>query len=320
LCAGGGYIAGVTSPDQTRAAAHPLDAAMRLSLLGVAVGGVLAATKIAAGLIGHSFALVADGLESCLDIVYGVAAWLGYRWARQPADENHRYGHGKAEALMALAASLVLLAGAGALVWQSVLEIRAPQQGPAPFTLVVLVAVVVVKEGFFRRLMKTAAARDSVAVQADAWHHRSDALTSIAAFLGISIALVGGEGWESADGWAALVACGVIAGNGARILRGSLREIMDTAPSPSPEERIREVLRGVEGVAAIEKCRIRRSGLTLFVDVHVEVDGDLSVREGHTIAHRVKRALAGGEFGVVDTLVHIEPHRRRDPADSRCGS
>lgn len=290
---------------------------MRLSLWGVLVAGVLAATKIAAGLIGHSFALVADGLESCMDMVYGVAAWLGYRWARQPADDEHRYGHGKAEALMALTASLVLLVGAAALVWQSVQEIRAPQQGPAPFTLVVLVAVVVIKELFFRLLMRTTAARDSVAVRADAWHHRSDAITSIAAFVGISVALIGGEGWERADGWAALLACGVIALNGLRLLRGALREIMDTAPSPSPELRIREVLREVEGVAAIEKCRIRRSGLTLFVDVHVEVDGDLTVREGHTIAHRVKRALSSGEFGAVDTLVHIEPHRRGDAPPQR---
>lgn len=290
-----------------KTAPHPLDAAVRLSLWGAALGAVLAAVKIAAGVFGNSFALIADGLESCMDVVYGIASWLGYRVARRPADHNHRFGHGKAEALMALGAALTLIVGAGGLVWQSIVEIRQPHHAPAAFTLVVLVVVVAVKETFFRVVQRVAQRSGSVAVEADAWHHRSDALTSAAAFVGIAAALIGGEGWESADDWGALAACGVILWTGLRLLRRSLAEIMDEAPPEALELRARDVMGAVPGVSAIEKCRLRRSGSTLFIDVHVEVEGDLTVREGHTIAHRVKAALAGGEFGTVDVQVHIEP-------------
>lgn len=296
---------------------HPLDGAVRLSLWGAALGAVLAAVKIAAGVWGNTFALIADGLESGMDVVYGVAAWLGYRVARRPADANHRFGHGKAEALMALIASFVLLGGAAVIATQSVIEIRHPHRVPAAWTLGVLVLVVVVKEIFFRVVRRAAAKSGSVAVEADAWHHRSDAITSAAAFIGIAIALIGGEGWESADDWAALLACGVIVWTAVALLRKSLGEIMDEAPPASLEQRAREVMSAVPGVSAIEKCRLRRSGSTLFVDVHVEVNAELTVRDGHSIAHRVKRALASGEFGVVDVQVHIEPFGERTKESER---
>lgn len=286
---------------------HPLDNAMRLSLWGGLLGAALAVIKIVAGWLGNSFALIADGLESCLDIFYGLAAWVGYRVARRPADENHRFGHGKAESLMALGAALILLGGASGLAWASVQEIRNPHNAPAPFTLAVLVGVVVVKEFLFRRVMREATLSGSVAVSADAWHHRSDALTSAAAFVGIFLALAGGEGWESADDWAALAACGVIAVNGISILRRSLHEIMDTAPPLETESRVRALVCAVPGVDGVEKCRLRRSGSTLFVDIHVEVDGALTVSRGHEIAHQAKDALAGGGLGLVDVQVHIEP-------------
>ena len=286
---------------------HPLDNAMRLSLWGGLVAAVLAVVKIVAGWLGNSFALIADGLESCMDIVYGAAAWGGYRLARRPADDNHRFGHGKAESLMALAVSLVLLVGAAGLAWASVQEIRHPHFAPAPFTLVVLVCVVVVKEFLFRRVLREARESGSVAVTADAWHHRSDALTSGAAFIGIFLALAGGEGWEAADDWAALAACTVIAANGVSILRRSLHEIMDTAPTDETETRVRKLVLAVPGVAGVEKTRLRRSGSTLFIDIHVEVDGALTVSEGHRIAHEAKDALIAGGLGLVDVQVHIEP-------------
>jgi cation diffusion facilitator family transporter len=286
---------------------HPLDNAMRLSLWGGLLAAVLAAIKIVAGWLGNSFALIADGLESCMDIVYGGAAWAGYRFAKMPADDNHRFGHGKAESLMALAVSLVLLGGAAGIAWASVQEIRHPHLAPAPFTLGVLVAVVLVKELLFRRVKREARSSGSVAVSADAWHHRSDALTSGAAFIGIFLALAGGPGWESADDWAALAACAVIAANGFSILRRSLHEIMDTAPPGETDARVRAIVLTVPGVRGVEKTRLRRSDSTLFIDIHVEVDGSLSVSEGHRIAHEAKDALAAGGIGLVDVDVHIEP-------------
>lgn len=288
---------------------------MRLSLWGGLLAAVLASVKIIAGWLGNSFALIADGLESCMDIVYGGAAWAGYRFSRMPADANHRFGHGKAESLMALAAALVLLSGAIGLAWASVQEIRNPHAAPAPFTLVVLVVVVLVKELLFRRVMREAHSSGSVAVSADAWHHRSDALTSGAAFIGIFLALAGGEGWEVADDWAALAACAVIAANGFSILRRSLHEIMDTSPPGETETRVRKIVLAVAGVSGVEKTRLRRSGSTLFIDIHVEVDGALSVGEGHEIAHRAKDALESGGLGLVDVDVHIEPAPSRFQAE-----
>ena len=182
-----------------------------------------------------------------------------------------------------------------------------PREAPAPFTLYVLIGAVAVKEVIFRLLHRTGQTIGSEAVKANAWHHRADAFTSAAAFVGISIALIGGPGWEPADGWAALAACVVIAYNGVQLARGALDEMMDKAPPPEIEAHIRQIAGSLADVAAIEKCRVRRSGLSLFVELHVEVDGRLTVRRGHEIAHEVKRALLDAKLAIIDVTVHIEP-------------
>ena len=280
---------------------------MRAALLAMGVSGVLGAVKVIAGVAGHSYALIADGVESLLDIVSSIAVWGSLKVAA--ADPNHRfpYGYGKAEPLAGLVIAAGLVVVAGVLSIQSIHEIRKPHQAPAPFTLIVLVVVVAVKELLFRWLVRTGKEIESRAMESDAWHHRSDALTSIAAFIGISIALWGGEGYEAADDWAALAACGLIAFNGVRLFRGALGEILDAAPQGETLVRIREIAAGVQGVAGIDDCRARKSGLGWLVDIHVEVDGEMPVREGHRIAHEVKDALLSSEAGVLDALVHIEP-------------
>jgi cation diffusion facilitator family transporter len=192
---------------------------------------------------------------------------------------------------------------------QSVREIHVPHVAPAPFTLVVLVVVVIVKEMLYRYLLRTSKSIDSQAMRTDAWHHRSDSLTSLAAFIGISVALVAGKGYESADDWAALFAAAVIAFNGALLLRTSWREILDVALPVSVVDDIRHIAAGVEGVSGIDMCRVRKSGLGLWVDIHVEVPAEMTVREGHAIAHRVKDALMASNHNVMDALVHIEPSR-----------
>ena len=249
---------------------------MRAALMAMAVSGVLGGVKVIAGVAGHSYALVADGVESLLDIVSSIAVWGSLKVAA--ADPNHRfpYGYGKAEPL----AGLVIAAG---------------------------LVVVAVKELLFRWLVRTGREIESRAMESDAWHHRSDALTSIAAFIGISIALWGGKGYESADDWAALAACALIAYNGVRLFRDALREILDAAPHGETLNRIRAVAAAVPGVTGIDDCRARKSGLGWLVDIHVEVDGEIPVREGHRIAHAVKDALLASEAGVLDALVHIEP-------------
>lgn len=280
---------------------------MRAALMAMAVSGVLGGVKVIAGVAGHSYALVADGVESLLDIVSSIAVWGSLKVAA--ADPNHRYpyGYGKAEPLAGLVIAAGLVVVAAVLAVQSIHEIRTPHQAPAAFTLIVLVVVVAVKELLFRWLVRTGKEIESRAMESDAWHHRSDALTSIAAFIGISIALWGGKGYESADDWAALAACALIAFNGVRLFRNALREILDAAPPADDLTRIREIAASVPGVTGIDDCRARKSGLGWLVDIHVEVDGEMPVREGHRIAHEVKDALLASDAGVLDALVHIEP-------------
>lgn len=280
---------------------------IRATLVGLLVSALLASAKIVAGILGSSYALIADGVESVLDMFSSLVVWGGLKIASIPPDDDHPYGHGKAESLGALIVAVTLLVAAVGIAIQSGREILAPHHAPEPFTLVVLVVVVATKEVLFRVLVRTGEAIGSHALKTDAWHHRSDALTSAAAFIGISIALVAGEGYESADDWAALFACAVIAYNGVRLLRAGLDEVMDVAPPPQIEERIREISEGVPGVEKTEKCRVRKSGLALFAELHVMVDGELSVRRGHDLAHEVKDALLAGGIGLVDVSVHVEP-------------
>lgn len=280
----------------------------RASFVSVVANPVLALGKIVAGVLGNSYALVADGIESSADVFSSLVVWKALRVSTRPADRDHPYGHGKAESIAGLIVAGALIAAALLIAVQSVREIITPHHAPAAFTLVVLVVVVVTKELLFRYVSRVGHALDSTALKSDAWHHRSDAITSIAAFIGISIALLGGEGYESADDWAALVACAIIAYNGVALLRPALAEIMDAAVSRETETRVRTVAGAVDGVRAIEKCRIRKSGLGLLMDIHVVVEGALTVREGHTIAHRVKDALmTAADLPVHDVVVHTEP-------------
>jgi cation diffusion facilitator family transporter len=267
----------------------------------------LATVKILAGFFGNSYALVADGVESVLDIFSSLLVWGSIRIGTSPQSERFPYGLGKVEPLAALVGATVLLAAAIAIAFAAVRSILTPHESPALFTLPVLVGVVAVKELMFHVMFTTGASIGSRALQTDAWHHRSDALTSAAAFVGISIALVGGEGFESADDWAALFACAIIAFNGIRLFRSALDEALDVAAPPTLENQVRLIAASVPGVESIDVCRVRKSGLTLLVDIHVEVDGNLPVHRGHEIAHEVKSALLQSDLAILDVLVHIEP-------------
>jgi cation diffusion facilitator family transporter len=282
-------------------------AGARVALLGLVINVVLAAVKIVAGVVGHAYVLIADGMESAIDVAGSMVIWGGLTVAARPPDRTHPYGHGKAEPIAALVVAICVLAAAIGLAIESVREIRTPHHGPAPFTLAILVAVIVIKEFLFRYVNRIGQDIESTAVQTDAWHHRSDALTSGAAFIGISVALIGGERWQSADDWAALFACAVIAANGVRLALPAFQEIMDTAPGGKIVRSIRTVASSVPGVVEVEKCYARKMGLDYYVDLHVGVDGNISVHEGHEIAHRVKSAIQQSDSRVADVLVHIEP-------------
>ncbi len=276
-------------------------------MAGIVINCVLAAAKLSAGVAGHSYALTADGVESTLDIFSSLIIWAGLRLAARPPDATHPYGHGKAEPVAAIVVALGIVAAALALSAESIREIITPHHAPAPFTLAVLVGVVVIKEWLFRRVAKAGERIGSSAIKTEAWHHRADAISSTAAFIGISIALIGGPGFESADDWAALFACLLVGFNGWRLMRPAMDEILDTAPPAALNAFIMKTAAGVPGVIAPEQCRVRKMGLEYYVDIHIEVDGSLTVFESHAIAHAVKDAIRTANPDVADVLVHIEP-------------
>jgi len=278
----------------------------RVALFGMIVNSIFAIAKILGGFFGHAYVLIADGIESGRDVAGSFVIWSGLKVAARPPDASHPYGHGKAEPIAAMIVAVGVVAAAVGLAIQSVREIFLPHHAPAPYTLVILVVVIVIKETLFRYVNRIGRDIDSTAVKTDAWHHRSDALTSAAAFIGISVALIGGRRWQSADDWAAIFACAVIATNGIRLLRPAFYEIMDTAPRKIVKS-VCSVASSVPGVIDVEKCRARKMGLDFYVDLHVGVDGSISVHEGHEIAHQVKSAIQQSDSRVADVLVHIEP-------------
>jgi len=273
----------------------------------MAVNIVLSGAKLAAGIIGHSHALVADAVESFADIFSSLIVWRGLVVAAAPADEDHPYGHGKAEPIASAIVAAMLLGAALWIVLTAFGEIMEPHRSPAPFTLLVLVVVVAVKEGLFRFVSREGNAVDSSVVKTDAWHHRSDAITSVAAGIGISVSLIGGKGFEAADDVAAIAAAGVIAWNGWHLLRPALSELMDAAPSREIVDQIRRIAAATPGVDRVEKCIVRKVGYQYFVDMHVEVDPQMTVLRSHEIAHAVKDKIRGTMPSVNDVLVHIEP-------------
>ncbi len=276
----------------------------------MAVNIVLAAAKLTAGILGNSYALIADAVESLADVFSSIVVWRGVVVAAEPADENHPYGHGKAEPIAAAIVSTILLAAAVGISVQAVREMFLPHAGPAGFTLVILIATIVVKEFLFRFAAREGMEIQSAVVRTDAWHHRSDAVTSLAAAIGISIALIGGRGFESADSIAAVVAALIVAWNGWKLLRPALDELMDTAPSKSFNAEIQKIAEAIPNVSAVEKCFVRKMGFNYFVDMHVEVDPQMTVQQAHEIAHRVKDEIRGQLPAVHDVLVHIEPAKR----------
>jgi len=284
-----------------------LKRSLRATFIGLAVNGLLAAVKFVAGLLGHSHALIADAIESLADVFSSLIVWRGLVVAAEPADTDHPYGHGKAEPLAAAMVSMMLLLAAAWIVVQSAREIMLPHASPEPYTLLVLVIVVLVKEGLFRFVLSESVSVSSTAVKTDAWHHRSDAITSFAAGIGITVALVGGEGYAAADDVAAIGAAAVIAFNGWRLLRPALDELMDRAPSPELVNRLIRLAEESPGVECVEKCIARKMGYHYYVDMHVEVDPEMTVQKSHEIAHRVKSRICGVLPVISDVLVHIEP-------------
>jgi len=289
---------------------HPSVKGMRTTAIGIGISIVLVFAKFISGYIGHSYALIADASETSADVLSSLLLWIGLRISMKPADKEHPYGHGKAEPLAAIVISLFLLATAVWIAWHAIEFIRTPHQLPRRFTLGILLIVILIKEGMFRYVLRIGKEINSQAVKADAWHHRSDAITSVAAFVGILVAILMGRGYESADDWAALIASGIIVYNAIHLLRPALDEVMDAAPSGEIVRKVRQVAAGISGVDLVEKCYVRKMGFDYYVDLHIQVNPDLSVSRGHQIAHDVKDSLLQTIPGIKDVLIHVEPYAK----------
>ena len=290
---------------------------IQLSLLSNAA---LALVKLTAGLVGNSYALVADAVESSSDIFASLIVWGGLRIGSRDPDHDYPFGYGKAENVASAAVSLMLLAAALGIAVQAVREILVPHHAPAPWTLAVLVAVVLIKTLLFRRVGSVGREVGSSAVQADAWHHMSDALTSAAAFVGIGLSVLMGPGWESADDWAALAASVVIAYTGTRMLRTAVRDLMDRHPGAEIALPVRRTAESVPGVLAIEKLLVRRTGMSFHVEIHVQADPQLSLHDAHALGGAVKSAIRAAQPRVRGVLIHMEPYETTDGVERTASS
>lgn len=281
--------------------------AVKTTYLSILGNLFLAVVKGITGIFGNSYALIADAIESTTDVFSSILALLGIRYANKPADKNHPYGHGKAEPLFTFAIVGFLVISATIIAYESIEHIKTPHEIPEPYTLIVLAIIIVIKEVFYRIVSKKSEEINSTVLKADAWHHRSDAITSLMAFIGISIALFMGKGYETADDWAALFASGFILYNAYLIMRPALGEVMDEHMHDDLIDDIRRISEEIPGVKETEKCYVRKAGMTYHVDLHIGVIGSISVKNGHDIAHKVKNELLLKIPEIADVLIHIEP-------------
>ena len=282
-------------------------AAVKAIYFSIVGNSCLAIVKGIAGVFGNSYALIADAIESTTDIFSSFLVLFGIKYSNRPADANHPYGHGRAEPLVTFLVVGFLITSATIIAYESISNIGTPHELPKPWTLIVLGVIIFWKEFSFRLVMKRGIQTNSSSLKADAWHHRSDAITSVAAFIGISIAIILGKGYESADDWAALFASGFILYNSYLIFRPALGEIMDEHLYDDLVAEIRTVSLNVDGIIETEKCFIRKSGMKYHVDLHAVVDATISVKEGHDLAHLLKDTLREKIFELGHILIHIEP-------------
>lgn len=282
--------------------------AVKATYFSIVSNASLAIIKGLAGFFGNSYALTADAIESTTDIFSSFLVLFGIKYSNKPADDNHPYGHGRAEPLITFLVVGFLITSATIIAYESIDNIRTPHEMPKSWTLIVLGAIIIWKEFSFRLVMKRSIETNSSSLKADAWHHRSDAITSIAAFVGISIALILGKGYESADDWAALFASGFILYNSYLIFRPALGEIMDEHLYEDLVGDIRKISHQVEGIVDTEKCFIRKAGMKYHVDLHAIVNANITVKEGHLLSHKLKDTLRQEIPELGHVLIHIEPN------------
>lgn len=282
-----------------------------LGILTVIINVTLMLVKIITGVVGNSYALIADGIESASDIITSLVTWVGFHFSLKPADKEHPYGHGKIESLAGVFSGFSLIAAAGIIAYHSVKEIVTPHLVPAWYTLPVLIIIVIVKETLSRKVLGASDSVSSQALKGDAWHHRSDAITSAAAAIGIAIALFGGPGYEMADDWGALLACIIILINGTLIIRASMHDVLDGAVDQASIDAVHNLVSEIPSVENVEIVKIRKSGIGWFVDMHVWVQPQMTIVDGHALSHKIKAAIMESNKLVYDVMIHLEPTKQK---------
>ncbi|MCC4213081.1 cation diffusion facilitator family transporter [Leeuwenhoekiella parthenopeia] len=285
----------------------PEKSAIKAIYFSIIGNAFLAAIKFLSGIFGNSYALIADGIESTADIFSSFFVLIGFKYAQRPPDENHPYGHSRIEPLITFLVVAFLVTSATVIAYESIENIRTPHKVPEAWTLIVLAIIIIWKEASYRYVIRKSKETNSSSLRADAWHHRSDAVTSVTAFIGISIALVFGKGFETADDWAALFASAFILYNAYLIFRPALGEIMDEHRYDDVVENIREVALTVKGIKGTEKCFVRKAGMKYLVELHAIVDGTISVDSGHVLAHKLQDKLQEELPEISHITIHIEP-------------
>lgn len=285
------------------------ETAVKATYFSIIGNTCLALIKGLAGFFGNSYALIADAIESTTDIFASFLVLFGIKYSNRPADRNHPYGHGRAEPLITFIVVGFLIISATIIAYESISNIQTPHELPQSWTLLVLGAIIIWKEYSFRLVIRRSIETNSSSLKADAWHHRSDAITSVAAFIGITIALILGKGYESADDWAALFASGFILFNAYHIFRPALGEIMDEHVYDDLIDKIREVSLQVDGIIDTEKCFVRKAGMKFHVDLHAIVNATITVKAGHDLAHKLKDTLEKKLPELDHVLIHVEPDK-----------
>ena len=281
--------------------------AIKTTYISIVGNTGIALAKWITGFLGNSYGMIADAIESTCDILSSILTLFGLRYSNKPPDKNHPYGHGKVEPMVTFVVVGFLITSASIIAYESIQHIQTPHNLPKPYTLIVLGFIIIIKEIFYRIVVRKSKEIKSTLLKADAWHHRSDAITSLAVFIGIAFALIMGKGYESADDWAALFAAAIIFFNSFLIFRPALGEIMDEHFYDDLILDIRKTAGNVEGVIATEKCNVRKFGLRYHIDLHATVDANITVKEGHDIAHNLTKELKDKLPEIADVLVHIEP-------------
>jgi cation diffusion facilitator family transporter len=277
---------------------------------------LLAGVKLAVGVIGRSQTLVSDGLHSVSDLVTDGAVLAGLHISGRPADQDHHYGHGRVTTLVTMFVGTALLATAIWIVYNAVATYREPHGHPSgalPFWIALV--SIVPKELLYRVTRRVGLSAGNASVVANAWHHRTDAFTSIAAAAGLAGVAFGGPDWAFLDHITAIVLSTLLGLAAIRFIHDSVSELMDAAPDGGVIGCIEDAISGTPGVRRFHDLRVRRIAGSLMLDVHIHVDPDLSVVAGHDIATEVRERLLSCEFDVAEALVHVEPAVRHEDPD-----